>query len=494
MSASPAKPDVLLGTTAHLMPVETMKAIIWLGFALCFFGFCARSYIRWVCFRKLLPEDWVMMVALALQLAAAIVAQLRLSYVYELEDVSNQIIPMPETFIDDVPKALHGIFIQGILSITGVHLVKLSFLLFFYRLGSAITQYRIFWRCVAFVTLASYAISIALIEYKCMLSDLQVIFFECTANGETARQWTYMVAYCTIDAASDVLIVCLPIAILWQVRLSMRKKLILTGIFSLTLFTVAVTIIRGTINVGRVATDGSQTQNIAWAWFWLSIEFITAYLTSCLVSFRMLFVHNEKEKRKNQGEDGVEKGMGNGNNNGLPSPPARKRRSIFHLESLLDTFHDWEGTTRAGSDRAFLNDALPSGRMSVDFMQYDSSDLVDGVYRSPHSQNQNEADDHHHNPPPYWGASEHTRNGSEATAVAAVDGGGEDERPDSPKPLAEHQVHEVEPVVVHPRQSRRGRVFDAVPGRGTWGGQGWDTTKRGSMGFQFGFDHRGGGR
>jgi hypothetical protein len=54
----------------------------------------------------------------------------------------------------------------------------------------------------------------------------------------------------------------------------MRKKLILGAIFSLTLITVAVTIIRGTIHTGKVATDGSQTQNIAWAWFWLSIEFI----------------------------------------------------------------------------------------------------------------------------------------------------------------------------------------------------------------------------
>lgn len=286
----------------------------------------------------------------------------------------------------------------------------------------------------------------------------------------------------------------------------MRKKLILTAIFSLTLFTVAVTIIRGTINVGRVATDGSQTQNIAWAWFWLSIEFITAYLTSCLVSFRILFVHNEKLRRKNSpqhGEDGAEKGvnMDNGDgSNGLPPPPARKRRSIFHLESLLDTFHDWEGTTRAGSDRGFLNDALPSGRMSVDFMQYKASDFVDGVYRSPNGRTRNE-DDHLH---PHRGTSEHTRNESEATtAVAVVDsnggggggGGNEDARPDSAKPLAEHHIHEVEPVVVvQPRQSRRGRVYDAVPGRGTWGGQGWDTTKRGSMGFQFGFDHRGGGR
>ncbi|KAK4247234.1 hypothetical protein C7999DRAFT_14670 [Corynascus novoguineensis] len=229
-----------------------------------------------------------MLAALAIQLAAACIAQLRLPYVYMLEDVSNRSIPMPPTFLDDVPKALHGIFIQGILSITGVHAVKLSFLLFFRRLGRQMPKYMIFWWFVAFVTLASYAVSIALVEYKCMLSSLDVVFFECTANGETARQWTYMIAYCTIDAASDVLILFLPVVILWQVRLTIRKKLVLGAIFSLTLVTVAVTIIRGTIYEGKVATDGSQTQNIAWAWFWLSIEFITGKPAATLSSPQIL--------------------------------------------------------------------------------------------------------------------------------------------------------------------------------------------------------------
>ncbi|KAL2192380.1 hypothetical protein P885DRAFT_47832 [Corynascus similis CBS 632.67] len=247
MSMTPSE-DVLLRTTGHLMSVEAMQ------------------------------------VTLAIQLAAACIAQLRLPYVYMLEDVSNRSIPMPPTFLDDVPKALHGIFIQGILSITGVHAVKLSFLLFFRRLGRQMPKYMVFWWFVAFVTLASYAVSIALVEYKCMLSSLDVIFFECTANGETARQWTYMIAYCTIDAASDVLILFLPVVILWQVRLTIRKKLVLAAIFSLTLVTVAVTIIRGSIHEGKVATDGSQTQNIAWAWFWLSIEFITGKPAATLSS------------------------------------------------------------------------------------------------------------------------------------------------------------------------------------------------------------------
>ncbi|KAL2167544.1 hypothetical protein VTG60DRAFT_1130 [Thermothelomyces hinnuleus] len=183
-----------------------------------------------------------------------------------LQDVSNGLIPAPPTFLQDASKALHAILVHAILSITGVYAVQLNFLL------------------------------IALVQYRCMLGPLHVIVLKCTTIGEVARQHTYTIVYCTMDAASDVLIVCLPAVILWEVRLTIRKKLVLAVIFSLSLVTVAVTIIRGAIPRVRVkvTADGSQTRYTAWTVFWLSLEFITAYITSCLVSFRVLFVHNQR--------------------------------------------------------------------------------------------------------------------------------------------------------------------------------------------------------
>lgn len=152
-----------------------------------------------------MPEDWIMLVALGIQLASACVAQLRLNYVYTMEDVSNGLIPVPSTFLEDIPLGLHGMFIQGVLSITGIHAVKLSFLIFFYRLGHRITEYLILWCIVAFVALASYGISMGLLEYKCVLSSLDVVFSQCTTKVEIERQWRYMITYCTVDAVSDIL-------------------------------------------------------------------------------------------------------------------------------------------------------------------------------------------------------------------------------------------------------------------------------------------------
>lgn len=71
------------------------------------------------------------------------------------------------------------------------------------------------------------------------------------------------------------LVLCFPISILWRVRVTIRKKLLLTGVFCLTVFTIIVTIIRGTIQNGKSGLDFSKSQNVGWVWFWIVIEFMT---------------------------------------------------------------------------------------------------------------------------------------------------------------------------------------------------------------------------
>lgn len=65
-----------------------------------------------------------------------------------------------------------------------------------------------------------------------------------------------------------------PVAIVWKVRISLRKRLYLSALFLLSIFTVAMAIIRGTISYGRIASDYTQSQNISWVWFWFQLEFI----------------------------------------------------------------------------------------------------------------------------------------------------------------------------------------------------------------------------
>lgn len=76
---------------------------------------------------------------------------------------------------------------------------------------------------------------------------------------------------------------CFPIFIAWRTKISMRQKLILTAVFLLVGFTIAVTIVRGSIFGGVYKSleeaDG-QVINMAWLLFWFIIQYFV-----CMLSF-----------------------------------------------------------------------------------------------------------------------------------------------------------------------------------------------------------------
>lgn len=80
-----------------------------------------------------------------------------------------------------------------------------------------------------------------------------------------------------------ITVLSFPISILWSVNISIRKKLILGGIFGLVGFTIAVTIVRGSIFGGvykSINADGGSELNVSWIWFWLYVEYTVCKLST----------------------------------------------------------------------------------------------------------------------------------------------------------------------------------------------------------------------
>jgi len=301
-----------------------------------------------------MAEDYLMLTLLVLFVGITINAQLHIDDVYLVMDVTNGVVVPPPTFLnEDLPRALRAIFANNTLSSIAVFGVKFNFLLFFRRLGADITEYKIFWWIVVLVTTGVFGLFLGLNETQCTLGSLETIFAVCTSQADIRRQWINTVVLVSLDAFNDLLILCFPFSILWRIRVSIRKKMVLAGVFSLTVFTIIVTVLRGTIYFGSLKADFTQPHNTTWVWFWFSMEIFTAYLIACLVSFRMLFVHNDKSGHTNRKRE----------ERHLPRSHQSRRRRLY--DSLLETFRDWEGTSDAHS--RFLNDTVPSGRLSVDF-------------------------------------------------------------------------------------------------------------------------------
>lgn len=70
---------------------------------------------------------------------------------------------------------LKSIFAFYMIFICCLWAVKLSFLLFFWRLGERATGHKIWWWCVLVVTIAAWAISVAIFQFNCSLKPLEYI-------------------------------------------------------------------------------------------------------------------------------------------------------------------------------------------------------------------------------------------------------------------------------------------------------------------------------
>jgi len=87
-------------------------------------------------------------------------------------------------------------------------------------------------------------------------------------------------------------VISIPVALLWRVRISLRRKLILGGTLSLSIFTMIVSVVRiagGMIN-GMV--------DPAWVNFWLQVEAAVAVMIVSITAYRSLFIMNKSSNGK----------------------------------------------------------------------------------------------------------------------------------------------------------------------------------------------------
>ncbi|KAM0817185.1 putative glycoside hydrolase family 31 [Seiridium cardinale] len=354
-------------TTPPLVSVDAFHGISWAGFALCVIVFTCRIGIRVSCFGRLFVEDYLMLVALCLLLATTILTQLFVKYIYAMVDVSNGAMPAP-SFLHDTEKGLRSFGTLMLLNYLGIWMVKLNFLLFFRRLGNHVRLYRIFWWIVLTFNVAAGVIVIGLIDFKCLMQPAEIIFATCKSLSSVMGSYTASKVSCALDAVSDGLIIVFPFSILWGCKLSLRKKLALSGIFGLVAFTIAVTIIRGSIFGGvylSISEHNMKQLNITWIWFWFNVEFIVAFTIGCLVSFRTLFTQRQNNAREVRARNYQH--MAKNSSRGKPKGLRAKARA-WH-DDLVTTFMTWEDTTRVTNGEVSLLPTFPAatGHLGIDF-------------------------------------------------------------------------------------------------------------------------------
>ena len=126
-------------------------------------------------FRRLYSDDAFVFLAWLLVVVNAVIWQRWVQPLYLAIGIASNRVPLesaPADLLSDVIHSLHTNFVFYYSFFTALWCIKISFLLFFQRLGNHIRSQRILWWCVLAYTMAAYCVSLGLVSYvKCLLGS-----------------------------------------------------------------------------------------------------------------------------------------------------------------------------------------------------------------------------------------------------------------------------------------------------------------------------------
>ncbi|KAK8066881.1 hypothetical protein PG997_013628 [Apiospora hydei] len=386
--------------TIITLPEDAFYALAWVIFAACTVAFGIRLYIRHACFHRLLVDDYLMLIALCMLGTVAVLIQVYVRYGYQLQafqqgDMSHF---GPHSF-QDYSKAFMATGVSVIVEMIGIFIVKLTFLLFFRRLGAKVDWFtRMWWGSCSSLSLLRWPSSefrtiavsseaptiYSLVVAATALSPCSEYSFLPSSPSRQMLSPMFSVSphlsFVPIElkhAAPEeiqanyaiALVLCLPVIILWRSRIEIRKKIILTFVFGLASLTIAITIIRGSIFHNAFDADGRITkssQSITFTWFWWYCEFGVSFLISCIVSFRSLFVQRRNHSLDRQEKQRQGQGPRSGGRLDWRARIYRFHDSVVDTAKTLDGWHDGDSGTTLAMHNQQLPD-VPPGLMTVDF-------------------------------------------------------------------------------------------------------------------------------
>lgn len=203
----------------------------------------ARVALRLQRTHSLAFDDYFLIVALITLVGACAVQQHYRDITYMILNTSSGNEIPPASIAKDSVTETQILTATSVLLWTSIFCVKFSFLFFFRKLISRLRALQIYWWVVFAVVLAGALTSIPMSFFECAYFGDDLLA-HCPVDSLIARERIYLDVTITLDILTDVLIISLPIALLWNVKIDLQKKLTLIGIFGLSIVMIVIALIR----------------------------------------------------------------------------------------------------------------------------------------------------------------------------------------------------------------------------------------------------------
>lgn len=180
------------------------QGVIWGGLAIAVIFVGVRIFARLKTFRKIFADDAFVVFALILALTSAILWQIFAKYMFQLLAVAYGTPPGPNfpTDFEHYGKASAAVVIFFYSTLWAI---KISFLIFFKRLGKNVRRQKLLWWPIFGFTMATYFASIGIIPYNCHMDSLDEVLRDCSTNSATRFQEINIKLNCLWDVLTDFL-------------------------------------------------------------------------------------------------------------------------------------------------------------------------------------------------------------------------------------------------------------------------------------------------
>lgn len=155
--------------------------------------------------RQLFLDDWFAIFASILVLITAALWQWTAADMYYVLDISAGLSVPDADFYTKLILFARIQFVVEFFFYTTLIAVKLSFLLFFRRLGQRVQGQQYIWWPVLFFSLVSYIVSLGDIQYACELGPAETLVTYCNSASATNFTTATLKANCALDVFSDFL-------------------------------------------------------------------------------------------------------------------------------------------------------------------------------------------------------------------------------------------------------------------------------------------------
>ncbi len=150
-----------------------------------------RIFVRIKSFKRMYADDFLVISAWAMILASSIIWQTQKHALYaQYAPTTESLTPH---FISQQRTVLRLELVIFLMYHCSLWCVKLSVLLFFRRLqqGQSIRKQKIWWWCVLSFTIATWVISIGLVQYQCLVRSFEWIARKCNSSLAISKPFNF---------------------------------------------------------------------------------------------------------------------------------------------------------------------------------------------------------------------------------------------------------------------------------------------------------------